>query len=264
WDYRRFGASSLTSFVGLIGAYMKNTSETKEGKHFNTSQAEKLCDNVIDGSMHYDLRIYQTDVTPYSCLDPFGNQVSYRPLRAMDKSRVLGYHSTELDLLVSILRYVYHQKIDSLLFKNRAEALFSYTKDLSQKGDGTTEHLTGSDSNITLSFSLFDTPFPLLDGRNKIKRAGLLGDSISTFSAQSSSYVICTNEKNDFLIGVEKEGLFQPVVSYSSKDIDAFTLSLIEQSARGLGRTSLSELVDALHFRYSNEFTKLMREVKKF
>lgn len=256
WDYEKFGFSSVADLNGCIGALMKIKSyrSSKREYTWETNLPDgRIFKNNITGSEHLDLRINQDDITQYETSDPLGNDVNYRPLFRADKRGVNGYHSVEGDLLISILKYIEQNNIQSELLKDNGKKFLSEIKNETQL-KGPAEGFGGIHSSPMMLFGMFDVPIPKLDSDFSAKKRSHYG--VPTQSG--SSYQIYVGPKKELIFSfgdslkVDKE----TCTSFIPEEADHLLRGLFHQCLKGLGRTPVYELINLLEYKYSDEFKK--------
>lgn len=268
-NYKQFECGSLSEFTGIIGAFI-NTEERldfRKGLKWTTTHPDgTVYVNEVSGSEHADLRIFQTNITPYKTTDPFGNRILYRPEMRIDGNCVAGYHSCESNLLASILRYVHHNGIDCDVFRDEGKKLIEWVKSFGQGGGTCAEHFFPTPDRFDSRMSLvaFDRPFPRLlqkEGNDYVQE-GRVSDFIMTaydssygiFSGQNKELIICYLGKEDSQLTV--------AAKFLPEEIGSLVKSLFYQAAKGLGRTSAAKLIDILEYRFSKDFEKDQKEFK--
>ncbi|MEK6848827.1 MAG: hypothetical protein AABX65_04310, partial [Nanoarchaeota archaeon] len=110
YNYEKFGFSSISEFTGSVGAMIENElhkDSLRCGLVWRTTIPDgRVFKNEITGDMNCDLRVYQTDITPYKTIDPLGNRVAYRPETEPDRRVITAYHSTEGQMLTAVLKWI--------------------------------------------------------------------------------------------------------------------------------------------------------------
>jgi len=265
WDYKKFGFSSITDFTGSVGALFmtKQKGGWREGYKWVKEVGGQVFKNEITGDMNCDFRLHQDDITPYKTLDPFGSEVGYRPQLDSDRGGVYGYHSCEAQLLVSILRWIEQKNINSELLKNNAKEILTWAKSLRQGGGTCAEHFGGFEQNPMLFFPCFELPVVKLNadnstGNNTIDIVGTTGDGY---------YGMFVSSKNELVFSYEnpkKKNILKKINAFFQPDeADHLIKGLFYQSAKGLGRTSVRQLIDILEYRYSPKFEEDNARFKK-
>jgi len=268
FDYKKYGFDSIFDFTGTIGASIwkdfHGGNYSLRGGYIWESKSHdgRNWVNEIRGSEHMDLRINKTDITPDKTLDPLGNKVSYRPELREDFRCVAGYHSVEGNLLVSILKYTEQNKIESELLNNKGKKAIEFAKSLGQRGGLCAEHFGGFDERSSLFFSRFNLPIPNLDDNFSTKErsfdyVGMQGEG---------NYKIYVGPDKELIFSMEGEGRNietkkRVSASFQPSEADHLIKGLIYQSANGLGRTSVKQLINILEYRFSEQFK---RDKEKF
>ncbi len=256
WDYSKFGFSSPSELVTTIGAYViqqSNSCSVREG--YKWARKRKDGSEIvteITGDGHSDLRIFQTEIAPYPTKDPYGNVILMRPDISADKKIVAAYHSTESLLLMSALKYIEQEDLDVNFKKDNAKELIEWGRSLRRGGGSCTEHFGGFDKDPELLFILYDIPIPSLDEKSSTERnspfnlfmAG--GGQYNTFVSEGDLVISYQNEENINNSTRQIRARFLP------EDAEHLVKGLIYQSAKGLGRTSVNELLKILEYKFSD------------
>jgi hypothetical protein len=269
WNFKRFGFSSITDFVGSVGAFMKvRNSERRPGRSgdgwgIRKNDGRTLV-NEITGDGNCDFRLHQNDVTPYKTIDPFGNAVSFRPEFDEDRRGVFGYHSVEGAFLATLLKWADQVNISSELLKDGGKDFLKWTESLGQGGGTCTEHFGGYDQNPNMFFCAYEVPMPKLDEFYCTDRFTPETVFVESEGFFYGAYIGSNNElifsaenmknmKNKKLVSAE----FQP------EEFDPLLKGMFVQCARGLGRTSCRQLMGILDYKLSSDFDNAVDE-KKF
>lgn len=261
WDCKKFGFQSLNDFVGCVGAAVWSLSHTnwKEGyKWITTTPSGRMFKNQITGDMNLDLRIYQTDITPDETIDPTGAEVLYRPELDEDKRCVAAYHSTELDFLVGILKWVHQQQIPSEMLKDRGMPLIEYAKSLGHIIGPATECYGFEDRTLEprLRLDSFYFPIPVLNenySTDKLTLDGVHVDAESFFGmyvGPSKELIFSYHGKGEIQHLKRVDACFLP------SEADHLLKGICYQSAKGLGRTVPKDLISLIGYRFSGEMDK--------
>ena len=269
WNYKKFGFDSITDFTGCAGASiweLSKLSDYRKGYTWNSKSLDgRRFVNEITGDMNSDLRIFKVDITPDKTIDPTGNIVGYRPEIDDDRKVVAAYHSTEMELLVALLKYVSQTGIEpEILIKDNGKALIDEIKAKGQSIGNTTEHLSPNDTNLRMSFMSFDFPIPILDEEYKTSQHSF--DSLGT--AAEGAYHIYISPRKELVFSYQKrEDLDNPIkpvsVSFEPADINHLIKGVFYQCAMGLGRTPARHMIDALEYRFSPQFEADRREMRE-
>ena len=262
WNYSRFNFSSPSELAITVGAYITQRSKDRLSDYENGYQwTSKRFDgsevrNQITGSDHYDLRIYQTNVTPYPTTDPFNSKIEIRPIFASDKDFVAAYHSTEGSLLVAVMKYVEQLGIKTQYQQDNAKSLIEWGKTLGQRGGGCTEHFGGFDENPMLFFIGYNYDIPILNKSNETEKPTNFSLGVDSGRGFYGAYIA---SNDDFVLSYENynkaDGPYKSInVRFRPEDAEHLIKGLIFQSAKGLGRTSASQLFEILKYRYSSKF----------
>ncbi len=257
-DYKKYKFDSLIGFAGAVGAeiwriFHGNNRNEKKSYDWNSKSKEgREYLNQITGSMHFDLRVYKTDITPDETLDPVGNKVLYRPELNADRQILAGYHSVEGSMLVTVLKYAEQLNLKPSCLNDKSEEFLEWASSLWQRGGGCTEHFGGYNIEPDSFFHSFKYDIPVLDETSRTKKrtpfyistAG--GGAYESYISHDSNLVLSytnlkeKNEKKDLTI------FFQP------EDAEHLIKGLIYQSANGIGRTSARQLINIIKYYFSN------------
>jgi len=267
WNYKEFGFDSMSAFTGTVGAIIFEASHSRDffnrGYKWNSKDTEgREWKNEVTGDSNYDLKIYKTDITPDKTFDSLGNEVQYRPEIDDDRRIVSAYHSTEVPLLVSLIKYVEQTGLESNVLKEGGKELVELTFSQNQKGGATTEHLFPNERHMVLDFMSFDIPIPVLD---KDYRTEQRTSDIVGMAYNEAIYGIYIGPNKEIVFSFEKDwqepqknasAVFQP------QETDHLIAGLFYQAINGLGRTPARQLAQALNYRYSGEYEKDLERFK--
>lgn len=265
WDYKKYGFDSLSGFTGSVGALVWNLQcggGFREGyKWKSKSPDERGWINEITGDTHGDLRICKTDITPDETFDPLGNKVLYRPELNDDKRIVAGYHSVESEFLVSLLKYVHQQNINSKSLRDNANPLIEKMVSFGHV-DSDSPFPDYFTSNIDFLFNHFEVPIPVLDENysteeRTLDAIGIQGGGYYGIYVGPNKEIIFSYENRD-----EKTEIKKPSVIFYPQEIDHLITGVCFQCAKRLGRTSSASLVNLLKYRFSDEFEKYQKFLK--
>jgi len=260
WQYKKFGFRSIADFVGSVGAtiWEMNRSDYRNGYIWESTNKEgRQFITEIGGDTNADLGIQRIDITPDKTIDPTGNEVSYRPKIREDSKYVSAYHSVEISLLVALLKYVEQTGVNSVVQVDRGEQLIEEFQSVQQRGGFTTEHLSPNNPHIALHFCGFEYPIPKLDKNNST--------TSHTFHSLITAggkwfYRIYIGKEDELVFSCQKdnhENKIKPIsVTFEPSEIDHLIRGTLQQCAKGLGRTPLKHALDAIRYRFSEQFKK--------
>lgn len=266
WNYKKFGFKSISEVTGTVGAaimeMMRKGSTLREGYNWRTKLDDgRVFINEISGDHNFDMRIYQTDITPYETADPMGNTIHYRPQFRDDNGCIAAYHSTESAMLITVLKYAEQTKKRSSTkpktLEDKAQSTIRWAKSFGQHGGGCAEHYGGFDRDAKLLFfPWWDCPLPVLNENNETNKQ--THNCIPT--AYGGDYGAYMSQRGELLFSHEnfskpstKKGIS---AFYQPDEIDHLIKGLLYQSAMGLGRTSVRQLISILEYRFSEDFEK--------
>jgi len=203
------------------------------------------------------MRVFQRDMTPYKTIDPFGNEVSFRPELRSDVGGIMAYHSTEGELLSIVLKYVEQRGLKPATLEDNARSTLEWAETLGQGGGTCSEHFGGHDVSALMFFTGWDIPFAKLGKDNTTLKRSI--DGIVTES--HGAYFAYLDNDNNLAFAYEpreKPSVPEKEVCavYSPEDVDHLIKGLLYQSAKGLGRTSCRQLRGILECRFSEEFQR--------
>lgn len=256
WDFERFGFGSVYEMIGVIGAYMKSRRDKykKEGHVWRSESGETQFVSEVTGSEHGDFRLFRTDVTPYATTDPLGAQVSYRPELESDRQMVFGYHSVESHLLGLILRYVEQHKIPSKLLADNAKLLFEEARKMVQYVGPFADSGSGI-GDLPPSLFNYDEPLVTLDEIDIADKRNF--ERIPTANNGYYGFYVGHDRSIKFayeVVDKNPEPQKNVILTIPSGEIDDLIRGLFVQVSKGLGRTSIEELLDVLEYRYGTKF----------
>lgn len=252
-----FGYPALSQLTGTIGAMMWEL-QNKEGLWKGKSWQRGNTYNIISGDTNCDLLVIQTDKTPYETIDPLGNPVLYRPVLDSDENFISAAHSTEPQLLAILMKYAKESK----LLNNKGKELIEYAKSIAKSGLETcAEHHSPNYMHPGIYLNVLDTPIPEINDEQWLISPYQIG------TQSEGAYCAYLQEGElvfRYLTVKGKEIKKGPAgVRFGQEDVDDALKSLLHQSAKFIGRTSLEQLVDVVKYRYSSEFEKDMKEYKQ-
>lgn len=260
FDYKRFGFDNVTAFVGSVGAAISEakTGRFDDGYSWESKRPDgRTLATRVAGSEHMDLRIFQTDVTPYETIDLLGNKVPFRPQTEEDESNVSGYHSTEAELLASVFKYIHQTGAKPKFMEDNGQSLVAWARGLGQRGGGCAEHFGGFDRDARQFFIGHDIPLATLN--DQYEPQGRCIDWVLTAGGAHDKgvYGIYVGPKKELVISYEEGEMKsdkRKAFSLMPEDMDEFVKGLLYQCAHGLGRTSVFQMIDVLNFRLSPDF----------
>lgn len=270
WNYSKFGFSSPIEFIGAVGVFVveqfRNRDFYERGYKWLTKRddgSEILTE--ITGDHNADLRIYQKDITPYCTIDPFGTSSLIRPQTYNDFNCIAGYHSTEPEIFVNVLKYIDQQNISVEFRKDNAKKLIDWGHSLGQRGGSCTEHLFGGYYMDPLFLFIgYNLPMPKLNKNNEtdLNTIFLVGteggeSAYGTYVAENGDLVFSRQSREDF-----KNPKKIIHCRFLPSDAEHLVKGLIYQCANGLGRTSVKQLLDILEYKYSPEFELYQKKYK--
>lgn|SRR3989338_4074037 len=260
FNYRKFGFSSLNEFTGTLGAAIENElhyNPYHRGLKWVTSRPDgRVFENEISGDTNCDLRINQRDITPYETTDPFDVKVNYRPETDPDRRNIAAYRSNEGAFLTTILKYADQLQLNSQTLKDQAKDTIEWAKSLGQGGETCAEHFGGFDQSARNFLINFYMPIPKLDSADSTSEHTLHGLT----TAVDGHYEIYIDKNDELVLAYvplsENSPKKKIQASFLPQEVDHLVNGLLYQSAKGLGRTSVKQLIDILEYRFSKDFPK--------
>jgi hypothetical protein len=260
WDYSKFNFSSPLELVTAVGVsisqQVKSSSSVRgsykwEGKRFDGANVV----NQITGDFRGDLEICQRDVTPYKTKDPFGNEINVRPITTFDKKIIAASHSNESMLFVAVMQYIQQRKIKVNYQKDNAKELIQKGRYWSQDKKYYNEHHGEKPGYI---FGMNGCPIPVLNKLNETKRK-------TPFSLEAESnegkYNVYIADNGDLVLSYQddtkEQGFKKPIsIRFNQNDAEHLITGLILQSAKGIGRTPVEQLLNILEHKTSSKVLK--------
>lgn len=267
WDYKKFGFSNPTEFIGTLSAYIIMESRSKTGEGYIWTRKREDDSEIITeitGDHNADLRIKQIDITPYKTTDPFGNSVEFRPQTANDSKFLSAYHSTEPQLLVATLKYIDQENIKTSFFEDKGQKLIEWANTISKGTATCAEHYGHSSENMELLLLNHLYPIPKLDENySTIKRSihsvSCMGEGwYDAYISQAGQLIFSYATKDSF-----ENPIKNPNVIFDPEDAEEIIKGIIYQSARNLGRTSVYTIINMIKYRFSDEFEQQMKEYEQ-
>lgn len=258
-DYRDKGFDFFSAWVGCVGAFIENTgrAQIKDRRNYTWKSSlpnGRIIENSIGGSMHGDLRIKQTELTPYPTLDPFGNSVPYRPITREDHKFMSPYHSTETSLLIAVLDYIDQRKVNSEIAKDKAQKIIAETRTGNARRGNWAESFNAATDHMPLYFVGYGQPLAEFTLEGKLTHPS--GHSLVVEGGEGA-YIACITPKGNlgfYYRGAKTKERPEIKVEFQASEIDHVIKGLVHQAMNGLGRTNPGTLVNALTYRFSDNF----------
>lgn len=254
WNYSRFNFSSPTELAITVGAYitqrLKEKTDYEKGYKWVSNKFDgSKVRNQITGSVDNDLRIYQTDITPYPTTDPFNSDIEIRPIIESDRNFAGTCHSTEATLFVAVMKYVEQQGIKTQYQEDNAKSLIEWGHSLGQDEEG-------FDEDPVLSFIGYNNSIPILNKSDETEEYTPYSLGVDMGEGRYDIYIA---HNGDFVLSYQDSSKIdeprKPInIRFNSDDAEHLIRGLIFQSAKRLGRTSSKQLFDILEYRYSPQF----------
>lgn len=267
WDFKKFGFSNVTDFAGSVGVLINEVIHRDTFRRGYLWQVRtpdnRVFDNEVTGDENCDMRVLQTDTTPYLTIDPLGNQVSFRPEISPDRRGIIAYHSTEGELLSIVLKYAEQIGIKPKSLTDNAKGTLEWAISLGQGGGTCAEHFGGFDRDVRMFFTEWNIPLPRLDKDNSATQNSFDG----VVRNGGGVYMAYLDVDGNLVFAYEpKEQERIPKKNicalYYPDDVDHLIKGLLYQSAKGLGRTSCKQLVDILGYKMSDQFHLDVEEMR--
>ncbi len=265
WNPEKFGFKSVFDLWGTIGARaVMLDKERRELMHqgyvWNSSEDSRQFVNEVTASSDGDFRLFRTEITPYPTIDPTGASVHYRPLLSEDAQRVAGYHSVEPALLVTLLKYAEQEQISLPVIEEKNLAVF--LQPLQKQGFviGNFGDFGHDPYGPSGHFVHYNAPIPKFSERQFASRHFVHTNFESTYrvyTGEDKRLVFTITPRND----ESKETI---ALSLPSNETEHLIKGLFVQAAKGLGRTSVKQLVDIIGYRSSEQFKKDQEEWNEY
>lgn len=261
WNHTQYGFSSATDLFGTVGAtFAPETSQLlREGHMWESTSKGQKYRTQITGDMNGDLRIYRTNITPHPTTDPFGNAASYRPVTRRDASVIAARDSTEPTLLGAVLKYIDEQKLDVPILRNNAQDFLALMR--SSRGERGPYSDTGQ-HNRDARMVMIDFAFPFggpggKHGSFHIPRTE--GEAYGAHADSQGNFALSLTEQTSNGLVLKKN----PRLVIPPDDIEQFIIGIFAQAQKGLGRTSLLQLIVLLEYRFSSQFIADMKRMNR-
>lgn len=247
YAHERFGFSSAAQLLATASAYVQNNTATsdKRPRRWQAIYDNKHFETEITAIKDGDLAINRLDITPYTSYAPFGERIHLRPTRAADLQSVQASDSQEPGLLVSLLRYAKQVNLDTFLTKEADVKAF--TEELAQ----TPAYLGNfGDAGMGLGDTKLDYihyPYPIPTEEEEVHNLHTLTTQFRTF------YELRTSPDEELIFIHNNKANRAETLRIPKNEAEDFMLGLIYQAKNGLGRTSQQQLVDILHYQFSEE-----------
>jgi hypothetical protein len=262
WSPEHFGFSSIFGLFGTIGASAwenAHLTDHREGYVWNSQAKGRLFSSQVTGDSNGDFRLYRTDLTPYETTDPLGNKVPYRPELLADHQSVSACHSTELELLVAVLKYVEQEKL--LATNLTQQGLDEIADELKRSKTGHPNYADfgmGRESPM-LYFGGFTEKMPRIDEQVKWNPCRMV-------SGSNGDYVIYVGPEKELIFRYEsrEKGVpHQLALELPAEEIDHLIKGIIVQAHGALGRTSLKQVLDVISYYFSPQFKEDQKRLAK-
>lgn len=248
WRYKDFGFDTHSEFIGTIGAIFLNQMEKKD--RYSDEEGLKWRTVLDDGRIminkylddhNGDFRLNQKEITPYETVDPFGNQVNYRPTLGDDGGIIAGYHSVEVSFLATILKYANQNGLKSEILDSDGEEVHNQLSKGRALGNFAETYSNGEDiwsvKNAFIPFGIRD--LPQIDEREE--NASIYG--IPTIN-EESYFMYQKGDNLVFTYG--RDG--NPLAEFSPSDVDNLIRGVFLQAQRGKVRTHPNSLLKGLDY----------------
>lgn len=260
-EYRKNGFDSFSVWVGCVGAFIESErrNKLKDKRDYEWKSAlpnGRIIENSIGGSMHGDLSIKQTELTPYPTVDPFGNSVPYRPITRKDRKTMSPYHSTETSLLIAVLDYIDQREVPSEIARDKAQKIIAEIRSGTSRRGNWAESFSGADDHMSLYFVGYGRPLAEFTPEGNLTHSSGHG---LTVEGGRGAYIACITPEGNlgfYYRSATTKDKPEIKVEFQASEIDHVIKGLVHQSTNGLGRTSPGTLANALAYRFSDNFTK--------
>ncbi|EKE28943.1 MAG: hypothetical protein ACD_2C00263G0009 [uncultured bacterium (gcode 4)] len=110
WLPEKYWFRNPTDLIGCVSVYIKSVLEknpTADWYEWTTRDDNwKRFTTKLSATIDGDIRIKRIEKTPFETFDPFWNEVNLRPETAEDVQEVKAYHSIEIYLMMTILKWM--------------------------------------------------------------------------------------------------------------------------------------------------------------
>lgn len=252
WPEGHQGLQSYSDLIGTIGAAFVEQNHRPDPREYawESTQDGKSVRTSVSATIHGDLRVERTDVTPYPTIDPYDQPVSYRPIVDDDHEAIAAYHSTEPTLLAVLLKYAEQMELKLDFLEDDARQFLREMR----RSDQSLGNFADAGSNMMGAYSvLMEFAFPLTDPCDPRSRRMPWAMSREfgppyAFGTDGAGNLCC------FLTDGTGKVLHTPVFTLPPQDVEQLINGLFHQASRGLGRTSVAELCRIVEYRFSEEF----------
>ena len=246
-DYSKFGFSSPVEFIAAVGLYTfkekcggwrcKWDDEYWGYKWIREGEDGTKIETEITESFSGNLRIYQRDISEYQTTDPFGRKVGLRPLIRPFEGAIASFWSTEPTLLVAVMKYIHHQKIDVELLKDIDEILINWKTSLESRKEASTELYSQRDLETRLMFNYHEFPIPCLNEPKEPSHFLLPRDSHGNYEAYiASNGDLVFIQTDKLLIGYYSKKRIG--IRFSPEESEELIKGLIYMHANGVRKES--------------------------
>lgn len=226
-NYKNYGFESMIDFIMTCESYVQENKFQwyKEWYHWTRNGIK----TTIDGSIHWDFRLYQSDENRYPSISPYGNWVDFRPRKS---NFVAGYHSMEVMFLSTILQYATQVWYEISLgdFLEFSEQYGNVSGNFWEMWwENTHDMVTFECATMNPIAAMWEKKFPHF---------------IPTWPGVNFDYFIAI-EKDNLLIWRDGNDI---CAHFSPEDIPDIIKAIIVQCAKWLWRTSKKRVLDILRY----------------
>lgn len=252
------GFSGPSDMHGTVGALlMQNRDMFFElgGYEWETKKNAQVTHKTrITGSIHGDLRIERVCVSSKPAIDPFGNNIHYRPLTHSDRQRVAAYHSTEPILLAAALKYIDQEKINVECLKDGGKELLNQTRAKGLRMGNFGDFGTNGSSPQVFMWQ-FSHPMQQADDEGVFWGLGM--------EHHEAAYRIHIDKNRHLaftMMNRKGELNKEPSLTLPPEEMEQLIQGIFAQCQQGKGRTSVRQLQEILEYRFSDKFAADMEK----
>ncbi len=249
-DYGFNTFNEACAFVGayIVGKLVKSDTHRFREKEPSFSYVQNGVRHTlsVDGSFHGDFRMLETQIPEADILSPINTMTEFGPQRALD---VAGYHSVEPEIVASLIEAEFLRVGEEAAL----DLVHEFIKALGNEADeaGNIRFRSGAFADYgdgDVSFSLTTLGLMLKDqDYSSVRRKDWLHSTPCAPQSSTMFEIVPTDDGVKFQNRDEKySGDVHGIKVSREFYIDLFH-SLVGQTARGLGRTSPSQIIQLVY-----------------
>lgn len=254
-QFRKYGFFSELDMIMCLSAYRyRKILELKSDQYEWINS--RWIRNVITADVHGDTKIFQYDENlPENIISPFWNKVQFCPRKEIGSMSQV-HHSHEPAFFATFFRYAFEiGKLDEIMgisgekFITTSKKLHSYLWNFWD---------AGSSNHWDFSEMLFRTSIPIW-GSSKYRNVHTHWFNTNYNDKENAYYAFQISEEWN----LELYNAFTETINmiFYPEDCENLLLWILHQCANGHGRTSKEQIVNLVHFYYSEEFKNQKKEL---